>query len=134
MPRNLSEGAPAASSHDTNRLTHLPALDGVRGFAALLVLWCHLPYIENSLVSRLFTDISLFAGAGYFGVDLFFVLSGFLITRILLNERRTHGRVRLGRFFARRTLRIFPIYYITLLFCWWWFGLPQRKHAYCRGS
>ncbi len=107
--------------HHQERPPHIPALDGVRGFAALLVLWCHFPYIRDVAPSRFLCDLASFGQVGYFGVDLFFVLSGFLITRILLTEKRS-GRIRIGRFFLRRTLRIFPIYYLTIGFCAIWFG------------
>jgi peptidoglycan/LPS O-acetylase OafA/YrhL len=80
---------------------HITELDGLRGMAILLVLLYHLfPFIP----------ISKF---GWTGVDLFFVLSGFLITRILIksvNEQRYWRN-----FIIRRTLRIFPLYYFTLV-------------------
>ena len=79
-----------------NRLFY-PALDGLRGFALLLVFCQH--YLELPW--------------GWTGVDLFFVLSGFLITGILYDSRDRPGRVR--TFYMRRTLRIFPLYYGLLL-------------------
>jgi peptidoglycan/LPS O-acetylase OafA/YrhL len=55
--------------------------------------------------------------AGFVGVDVFFVLSGFLITTILLAERRRYGRLRLGRFWLRRVLRLYPALALLLLAC-----------------
>jgi peptidoglycan/LPS O-acetylase OafA/YrhL len=72
----------------------VPALDGVRGMAFLIVLFAH-------------TDPQLLPG-GNFGVDLFFALSGFLITSILLDEGRTCGTISLSRFYIRRGLRLLP--------------------------
>lgn len=89
----------------------MPQLDGVRGMAVLLVLVQH--YADVPLVRRL--------GPGGLGVWIFFVLSGFLITGILLDVREalTAGRATLGTalraFWARRFLRIFPLYYAVLL-------------------
>ena len=71
-----------------------PDLEGLRGIAILLVLLCHvgIPGAE----------------AGFVGVDVFFVLSGFLITGLLIEERERTGRIGLGRFYARRARRILP--------------------------
>jgi peptidoglycan/LPS O-acetylase OafA/YrhL len=84
----------------------------VRGLAILFVLVYHftLGMTGQSLVSRLFAKVT---SAGWCGVDLFFVLSGFLITGILLDSKESPGRFR--NFYARRALRIFPLYYATLL-------------------
>ncbi len=92
--------------------THLPALDGVRGVAALTVMLHHFaldPAVATPAALRVVAPFRL----AWCGVDLFFVLSGFLITRILLASRGSPGYYR--RFFVRRALRIFPLYYATLL-------------------
>jgi peptidoglycan/LPS O-acetylase OafA/YrhL len=73
---------------------HLPALDGLRAVAVAAVIAYHL-------------GLGAFRG-GYLGVDLFFVLSGFLITGLLVEERSTSGRVNLPHFWARRARRLFP--------------------------
>lgn len=49
-----------------------------------------------------------------FGVDIFFLISGFLITYLLLREKDQHGKVNIGKFYFRRTLRIWPLYYLTV--------------------
>ncbi len=83
-PREHADGAPL--------LRHVPALDGLRGAAVAGVLLFH-------------ADLLL---GGYLGVDLFFVLSGFLISSLLLAERRERGRIDLRRFWGRRARRLLP--------------------------
>jgi peptidoglycan/LPS O-acetylase OafA/YrhL len=73
-------------------IAHLPALDGLRGAAVIGVLFFHDDRLRG----------------GYLGVDLFFVLSGFLITSLLLAEHRTSGRIDLKAFWIRRARRLFP--------------------------
>jgi peptidoglycan/LPS O-acetylase OafA/YrhL len=90
---------------------HLPALDGLRGLAVAWVMLHHFNHgatHHNELVNVAFVTFKL----GYFGVDLFFVLSGFLITRILLETRDAPNYFR--AFYGRRMLRIFPLYYLAL--------------------
>lgn len=94
---------------------HIPALDGVRGVAILLVLLFHSVIFSHiqptALLDRTFVRLS---EVGWAGVDLFFVLSGFLITGILYDAK---GEARYFRnFYARRILRIFPLYYGVLCF------------------
>jgi peptidoglycan/LPS O-acetylase OafA/YrhL len=93
---------------------HLPELDGVRGFAILLVLGLHFLCSQidqpNSPIEALIKKLT---GYGRWGVDLFFVLSGFLITGILWDTRGSRRYFK--TFYMRRTLRIFPLYYATLL-------------------
>jgi len=135
---------------------HLPVLDGVRGLAALMVMWFH--YFQNphhAFDHAAGRGIAMMNTIGQTGVDLFFVLSGFLITRILL-EAKSAPRYFLN-FYARRSLRILPLYYFFLLFYlfvqpllvgrelpqlaeyWWWLvylpNIPQTfgMHAYGPG-
>jgi peptidoglycan/LPS O-acetylase OafA/YrhL len=89
---------------------HLPALDGVRGFAVLGVACSHLfPANPHSPFESVVHGAFAFGSAG---VDLFFVLSGFLITGILYDSLPDPGFFR--KFYARRILRIFPLYYGVL--------------------
>ena len=90
---------------------HIGVLDGVRGLAILLVLVYHftLSMAGQTLPGRLFFRST---AAGWCGVDLFFVLSGFLITGILYDAKDLPHRFR--NFYARRALRIFPLYYTIL--------------------
>ena len=92
---------------------HLPALDGVRGLAIVLVLVSHLMLFNDRTGSRLGDSLSALRGLGWAGVDLFFVLSGFLITGILYDTLNDSHYFR--SFYMRRFLRIFPLYYGFLL-------------------
>jgi peptidoglycan/LPS O-acetylase OafA/YrhL len=87
------------------RLGHRPALDGVRGLAILTVMVVH-------------TGAESFAG-GFLSVDVFFVLSGFLITSVLLQEWDGRGTIRLKNFYARRALRLLPALFVLLLALAW---------------
>jgi len=88
-------------------------LDGLRAIAIILVLLFHLTPERNS-DNGLYSIVFKIAGIGYVGVDLFFVLSGFLITSILLRYRREGKPLRI--YFYRRLLRIVPLYYTVLVF------------------
>ncbi len=102
-----------APAFDTSQ-QHNPVLDGVRGIAVLAVLAFHVrgPIPDLAGIAWLRYPLHLLSPL-WSGVDLFFVLSGFLITNILLRARRHPHYFR--NFYARRTLRIFPLYYFTLL-------------------
>lgn len=88
---------------------YVAGLDGLRAVAVFLVMLRHLVW-------------NVVPG-GWIGVDVFFVLSGFLITHLLLVEWSHHGVIRLGKFWLRRALRLVPCLYafllVWLLVCWW---------------
>ena len=100
--------ARAASSVADARV---PSVDGLRGLAIILVMLSHFVRAPQSglLVDRIFWRV---ASVGWCGVDLFFVLSGFLITGILLDGTAAGSSPR--NFYARRALRVVPVYYLLL--------------------
>ncbi|MCF7732414.1 MAG: acyltransferase [Akkermansiaceae bacterium] len=89
---------------------HLKALDGFRGLAVLLVMWSHFIAVSPGLDHH--GALGRLLLGGHYGVDMFFVLSGFLITGILLDAKGSPGYFRV--FIMRRVLRIFPLYYMVL--------------------
>ena len=92
-----------------------PALDGLRGVAVLLVIGYH------------FRPLAAFQG-GWMGVDVFFALSGFLITSLVLDELATTGRFSFVRFHVRRALRLQPALWLFLAV--WLVGLLALRHFY----
>ncbi len=97
---------------------HKPELDGIRGLAILGVLCSHgvgvtgIFLVRHSIADKILAYLMV---PLWGGVDLFFVLSGFLITGILLRTKKSEHYF--SSFYARRALRIFPIYYLTLILC-----------------
>lgn len=92
------------------KLEYFKSLNGLRTIAALMVIVAHFFTLKNSFNSVLFYKIAKFGNSG---VSLFFVLSGFVITRILLNSINSNNYFK--AFYVRRTLRIFPLYYLALV-------------------
>jgi peptidoglycan/LPS O-acetylase OafA/YrhL len=115
MPDSLVEGS-APRTFLAVRNAHMPALDGLRGIAILSVMAFHF-FLFSGIEPTNHFDRAIFAcaGFGWAGVDLFFVLSGFLITGILYDT--SHQPRFFRNFYWRRALRIFPIYYLFLGFC-----------------
>jgi len=85
----------------TTRIGRIAEFDGIRALSVLFVLLVHISYGRIS--------------GGFLGVDVFFVLSGYLITMLLLKERERYGRINLPRFYVRRVLRIMPPLVIAVL-------------------
>ncbi len=97
---SLQQNAIVSGFYSKLNRKHLPSLDGLRGVAALLVVFYHFGI-----------EFGFHPPPGYLGVLIFFVLSGFLITWLLLKEADATGTVSLGGFYLRRSLRIFPAFY-----------------------
>lgn len=92
---------------------HLKGLDGLRAIAAIAVVIGHIELMKNE--SSIQNLLQVVKNWGSLGVNLFFVLSGFLITTLLLKEKRTKNTISLKNFYIRRILRIWPLYFLILL-------------------
>lgn len=92
-------------------------LDGLRFFAFLAVFLYHSLYTPFAHIQENFVFGGLFTltRGGHLGVNFFFVLSGFLITYLLMDEKRKTQRINVGKFYLRRVLRIWPLYYLILI-------------------
>jgi peptidoglycan/LPS O-acetylase OafA/YrhL len=91
---------------------NIPSLDGLRAVSVGMVIAAHLSEVVAQKIP--FIPLWLYAAWGSLGVQTFFVISGFLITLILLKELNATGTISLGRFYFRRALRIFPAFYAYL--------------------
>lgn len=94
---------------------YFPGLHGLRFFAALLVVFSHVELIKDyhDYPNLYATNLAVYE-SGRIGVTLFFVLSGFLISYLLLTERKVSGTVSIKNFYVRRILRIWPLYYLLV--------------------
>jgi peptidoglycan/LPS O-acetylase OafA/YrhL len=94
-------------------------LDGLRGLAIFAVIFHHVPESDYAFLDILQAN-------GRYGVSLFFVISGFLISSLLLREKEKKGTIQLKKFYIRRGLRLYPLYYaVLILYCVLIFGLNQ---------
>lgn len=107
-------GNDAVTTRTLSAAVHFPGLNGIRAIAALIVLVFHIDqYFEILGLPRLgYHD----TGMAQYGVVLFFVLSGYLITFLLLEEKKQFTAINYRSFYLRRILRIWPLYYI-IIFC-----------------
>lgn len=101
------DGDTEADAGRFRRLGQVPGLDGLRGVAVLLVIMSHTPLLTGKQLTPI-GIVNQFASGGFLGVDIFFVLSGFLITALLLREEVDRGRVGFWSFYQRRALRLLP--------------------------
>ncbi len=113
---------------------HIPELDGLRGIAALMVVFHHIAqqfpgFAQNTLPEKLLHAWLRFTTPGWMGVDVFFVLSGFLITGILLDTKHQPHFYR--NFYMKRILRIFPLYYLILIVMLFFFAKPWPFFTLC---
>lgn len=99
------------------------ALDTLRGIAVLLVLFRHMP-IPGGLHSWLDAPLRVLQRGGWAGVDLFFVLSGYLVSGLLFSSWKNYSELRIGRFLIRRAFKIYPAFYVMLIavLIWRWPG------------
>lgn len=107
----------------TERFYH-PELDVLRFFAFFLIFLHHsFPhdpafYMKLGVIPALASVLAAIAATGAFGVPLFFLLSSYLITELLIRERSAFGHINLKAFYIRRILRIWPLYFAFLAFAW----------------
>ncbi len=98
----------------TSKPIHLPGLNGIRAIGASVVALCHITQnLHRFDIEEIFGYSNPIAP---YRMALFFVLSGFLFTYLLLNEKEKFQKIDLKRFYLRRILRIWPIYYLTIFF------------------
>ncbi len=109
-PRQTIEADPRDSETEPENRRYIPSLDGLRALSVLAVILGH---TRAEFLDRIPFNVSFRNGDS--GVAVFLVISGFLITHLLLKELRREGHIDLKRFYLRRTFRIFPPFYVYLL-------------------
>ncbi len=119
----MQEGSGPSEVENRILAKHVPELDGIRGLAVLSVMLFHQTVLIP--VTSFDRGFVAFSQMLQYGVDLFFVLSGYLITGILYYSKPTQHYYR--NFYARRTLRIFPLYYLILFLAF--VVLPSFQHS-----
>lgn len=114
------------STIENKKSKALPNLGALRGFLALTVVLLHIPLMTKNQHLPYFNDWAIF-NKGYNAVWGFFTLSGFLIINLLYQEKQKTSTINVKDFYTRRILRIYPVYYVVLLFglAYYHFILPQ---------
>ncbi len=132
LPSSLSEsGLLISQPLMTEKVTYthyLPNLQGIRALAAIIVMISHIELHKNEGMTHLLPK-SVYMAIGQLGVTVFFVLSGFLLTYLLISEKEKKQSVRLTHFYIRRILRIFPLFYLILFL-----GYFVMPHFYAENS
>jgi peptidoglycan/LPS O-acetylase OafA/YrhL len=98
-----------------HKTTYFPGLNGLRLIAASMVVISHIEAFKKKAGYLSASDNPIISSLGPQGVSIFFVLSGFLITYLLLSEKRNFEKINLRKFYIRRILRIWPLYFLILL-------------------
>lgn len=107
---------------------HFPQLHGIRVLAIVLVVQFHVTFALLDARLPISAALGAWSATVFFGMDLFFVLSGFLIGTMILHAQSKSSRQHVLRFYARRSFRIFPLYYVSLLALVFLYPLtPVRK-------
>ena len=107
----------------SNQNRHLK-LDAIRGLSALAIVIAHLPDLDHHVLTPEDNFWYLYIRSiGWLGVDIFFVLSGFLISGMLFKNLDQNGHIQIRRFYYRRFFRIFPPLYVLILLTYTFQGL-----------
>lgn len=115
MQENKTTKSDEKQTGGLSRNSRIQELDVLRGIAVLLVLGRHVLFIPDGLPQFLGQSLIFWRKIGWIGVDLFFVISGFLVSGLLFSEWLERGRINLGRFLIRRAFKIYPPFYLLLL-------------------
>lgn len=113
---------------NNHRIKYRPEIDGLRAIAVLVVIFYH---FEISFFNK-----EIFSG-GYLGVDIFFVISGYLITSILVNEYLSTGTISIVNFYERRIRRIIPLLFFVILACFpfaWFYLMPSSLIDFAKSA
>lgn len=114
---------------------YFPGLNGLRFFAASAVIISHVELVKSVFGLKSYWNEPMFFNLGGLGVYFFFVLSGFLITYLLLVEKQKTNSVEVKKFYLRRVLRIWPLYYFILILGFFVLPyFPQIKISYLEAS
>jgi peptidoglycan/LPS O-acetylase OafA/YrhL len=108
----------------------IPSINGLRAVAIIFVLLSH--FVHTRTVPAFLKNILSPIAEGDLGVRLFFVISGYLITTLLLRERKKYGQINMKKFYIRRSLRIFPVFYGYICFVAIsakWTGIPIESEV-----
>jgi len=95
------------------RQKYIPSLNGLRALSIIFVLIGHSKFVSNS--PKFFLFIESYIIHMNFGVQMFYVISGFLITGLLLKEKAEYGRINLKNFYIRRSYRILPVAFLFII-------------------
>ena len=128
----MSQDAPTSSKR-----LFFPGLDEVRGLAALSVAVHHVALNQNrDGIPGLYRTFAApcVSRLGANGVSIFFVLSGFLITYLLLTEKQRFGTIQLARFYMRRVLRIWPLYFLVIVLSFLILPILARSCEWLQGG